>query len=242
MTGYGPVLSAVHDAGFGFLAEAAADELLSLLDGSGHRSGLVVDLGCGSGILAERLTAAGYGVLGVDLSPGMLEIARRRAPSARFVAGSFVDVEIPDCVAVAAIGEVLGYAIDPRAGVAALGPLFTRIATALTPGGVFLFDVAGPGRAGPAPAHRWSEGDGWVCCAAATEDDGVLERRIVAFTRTATGWERTDETHRLHLLAPGDVMAALGAAGLAARPLPAYGTFAFPPGWTAYAAGPEPDA
>lgn len=238
MAGYGPVLSAVHDAGFGFLAEAAAAELLARLDGAGHRSGLVVDLGCGSGILAGRLTAAGYDVLGVDISPGMLEIARRRVPGARFVEGSFIDMEIPRCVAVTAIGEVLGYAMDPRAGADALGTLFARTAAALQPGGVLLCDLAGPGRSGAEPVPRWSEGDGWVCCAVASEDADVLERRIVAFTRSRAGWDRTDETHRLHLVRPGDVMAALAAAGLSARTLPAYGPFTFPPGWTAFAAHP----
>ena len=38
-----------------------------------------LDVGCGTGVLAQRLTGAGYRMWGVDPSAGMLEVARRRA-------------------------------------------------------------------------------------------------------------------------------------------------------------------
>jgi ubiquinone/menaquinone biosynthesis C-methylase UbiE len=40
----------------------------------------VLDLGCGTGTLAVRMAARGLRVTGVDLSPEMLALARRRAP------------------------------------------------------------------------------------------------------------------------------------------------------------------
>ena len=42
--------------------------------------GAGLDVGCGTGVLAERLQAAGYTMTGVDPSDGMLEILSRRAP------------------------------------------------------------------------------------------------------------------------------------------------------------------
>lgn len=39
----------------------------------------VVDVGCGAGLLAESLAAAGAGVTGIDMSPAMLAAARRHA-------------------------------------------------------------------------------------------------------------------------------------------------------------------
>ncbi len=42
--------------------------------------GSVLDVGCGTGALAGRLSAAGYRVVGVDPSEGMLEVMRRRSP------------------------------------------------------------------------------------------------------------------------------------------------------------------
>lgn len=41
--------------------------------------GPILDAGCGTGVQAEPLYLAGYGsITGIDLSPGMLEVARRK--------------------------------------------------------------------------------------------------------------------------------------------------------------------
>ena len=58
--------------------------MLTLLRRHGVPNGLVVDLGCGSGRFAAALGEAGYQVLGVDLSPAMIRLAKKRAPGARF--------------------------------------------------------------------------------------------------------------------------------------------------------------
>ncbi len=44
----------------------------------------VLEIGCGSGHLAQRLITAGYDYAGVDISPQMLDLARQRCPTARF--------------------------------------------------------------------------------------------------------------------------------------------------------------
>lgn len=45
----------------------------------------VLDLGCGTGLpTARQLADAGHHVVGVDLSPGMLELARGNVPKAEF--------------------------------------------------------------------------------------------------------------------------------------------------------------
>ncbi|MFC5718901.1 class I SAM-dependent DNA methyltransferase [Streptomyces gamaensis] len=45
----------------------------------------VLDVGCGTGLpTARQLTGAGHRVVGVDLSPGMLELARAHVPEAEF--------------------------------------------------------------------------------------------------------------------------------------------------------------
>lgn len=43
-------------------------------------AGSILDVGCGTGALAARLSAAGYRVVGADPSDGMLEVMRRRSP------------------------------------------------------------------------------------------------------------------------------------------------------------------
>jgi methylase of polypeptide subunit release factors len=51
------------------------------------RNGLVLELGCGSGLLTRALVAAGHRLIATDASPAMLEIARESSTTAlRFAA------------------------------------------------------------------------------------------------------------------------------------------------------------
>ena len=220
---YGPDLAHVHDAGFGDFARDAGRGLVTMLRDAGIGEGLVVDLGCGSGIAAEVLLAAGYDVFGVDVSSVLLAIARERAPAARFERASAFDADLPACAAVIAVGEVLGYAADPRSGRAALREVFARAHAALPPGGLLVFDLAGPGRE-PEPRRAWQEGDGWVCLYEASEsDDGTeLRRRVVTLRREGSRWRRADEEHVLRLHPSDRVLADLEAAGFAAEQLDSY--------------------
>jgi SAM-dependent methyltransferase len=47
-----------------------------------------LDVGCGTGLLASRLSRAGYEMTGVDPSEGMLEVLRGKAPEVHAVQGS----------------------------------------------------------------------------------------------------------------------------------------------------------
>src|SRR5437660_12344075 len=98
-------LAYVHDAGYGRFARAAAPVLLGELRRHGVTGGRVIDLGCGSGILAAEVAAAGYDVLGFDISRAMIALARKRAPKARFREQSLWTANLPACVAVTAVGE-----------------------------------------------------------------------------------------------------------------------------------------
>ena len=56
---------------------------------------LILDVGCGTGRHAEALTLRhGYRVDGLDIEPGFVEIARRRCPGGRFVAGDMADFDL----------------------------------------------------------------------------------------------------------------------------------------------------
>jgi SAM-dependent methyltransferase len=60
------------------------------------RGSLVLDVGCGTGALAARLTEAGYQVVGVDPSEGMLRVLESRAPRVRGVKGSATSLPFSD--------------------------------------------------------------------------------------------------------------------------------------------------
>jgi SAM-dependent methyltransferase len=229
-------LAYIHDAGFGFMADSAAPVLRDTLRQSGLGRGLVIDLGCGSGILSEAMAAAGYDVLGIDLSLAMLELARARVPSGRFRQESILSAELESCVAVAAVGEIVNYLFDRGNTASALPRLLRRIHRALVPGGVLLFDVATPGRVPGGTRKAHVEGDGWAVLVDAEEKDGRLTRRITSFRRAGELYRRDFEVHEQRLLRPAEVQAMLRAAGFRVRRLRGYGTFRFSPGLVAFLA------
>jgi len=224
---YGADQSAIHDTRFGDLAREAAGYLLAFLKTAGLDGGTVVDLGCGSGILAAIVGDAGYDVVGVDISADMIELAKQHAPEASLSVGSLLDLELPPAVAVTAIGEALNYATDPRAGLEELERLASRVHDALAPDGVFLFDVAGPGRHGP-DGIRFHDHEDWVLVNQVEEsaDHTTLDRRITIFRVTGPGgstYRRSDEHHVLRLYEPSALQEILTRAGFEVELLPSYG-------------------
>jgi SAM-dependent methyltransferase len=58
--------------------------------------GSALDVGCGTGVLAERLAQSGYEMTGVDPSQGMLDVLSRRAPDVSAALGSGTDLPFED--------------------------------------------------------------------------------------------------------------------------------------------------
>ena len=228
---------------FGRLPHDAATFLIDLLHETGLRGGTVVDLGCGSGILARKLLTAGYDAFGVDVNRDLLDMAAREAPEAQFWCGSVLDAPLPTAVAVAATGEVLNYAADRRAGYGTLAGLARRVAAALVPDGVFLFDLSTPGRCGPEGVLRqWHDREELTLYMESREDSSqqVLDRRVTMFQQTGPGtYRRSDERHVLRLFDPEIVLEHLVAAGLRPEEVGGYpaGQPMVPPdGWSVFMA------
>lgn len=241
--GYRGDLARVHDAGFTSFAERAAPAILRELARRGLRGGLVVELGCGTGALTARLLARGHRVLGVDLSPAMLALARRRAPGAVFRRGSFLEGSLPPCDAVVAVGEVLNYRMDVRNDAARRRAFFRRAFAALRPGGVLIFDFLAPLGRGSRSGSAATTGPHWAVLVTRTEDPGRgrLRRRITTFLRRGRSYRRAEETHDIILLDPPRLAADLRSAGFRVALRRGYGAARLGPGHhVALAARPRP--
>jgi SAM-dependent methyltransferase len=204
-------LAYVHAVGFETWIRGAAPSILRTLRRAGAApGGLVVDLGCGSGLWVESLQRAGYRALGIDVSSSMVALARRRAPDATFRTGTIAAARLPRCQVVTAFGEVFNYRASRAPGLRAL---FARVHRALVPGGLFLFDVRGPSPARVPDRLAHALGLDWAVLVRVQERGRGLVRRITAFRRLGRDYRRSDETHRLRLYPRAEVVRALRACG-----------------------------
>jgi SAM-dependent methyltransferase len=94
--------------------------------------GLVLDLGCGAGLIAAELATRSR-VVGVDRSMRQLELARTHAPSVSLVRGDIAEIAFAHHVfdAVCAFWSLIHVPRDLHEGV------FARIHSWLRPGGLF---------------------------------------------------------------------------------------------------------
>jgi ubiquinone/menaquinone biosynthesis C-methylase UbiE len=94
--------------------------------------GPVADVGCGPGHVTAELHALGVDAFGIDLSPSMIDVARRDHPGVRFDVGSMTALDLPD----ASVGGLLAWwslIHVPDGDVPAVFRQFRRV---LRPGGL----------------------------------------------------------------------------------------------------------
>jgi SAM-dependent methyltransferase len=140
MTAPYQALSRVYDAGWADFSIQYAPLVGECLQARGIQKARVLDLGCGTGVLALALARAGHAVRGVDASLPMLRLAREKArgvKGVRFVRGDLTDPQPggPYDVTVCAYD-----AINYLRRLADLKKLFRNVSAALKEGGLFLFD------------------------------------------------------------------------------------------------------
>jgi len=96
--------------------------------------GPVLDVGCGPGTVTAYLAERGLDVSGVDLSPRMIENARRLHPECRFSVASATDLDLAE----ASLGGVLGWWSLFNLPRDVLPQVLALFAHALKPGGHFI--------------------------------------------------------------------------------------------------------
>ena len=240
MTGdtyYQTDLAWVHHAGYSHHVEQTCAGIVQLLRGGGLSAGAsVLDIGCGSGLLARELLATGFAVRGVDASPAMIALAREYAPGADFevvrlpiglVTG--IDGALPAADAVVSTGHVLNY-LDTQADIS---QALVELARAVRPAGVLAIDLM---------TERFREKRAIDAVHAKVEDDWVIvtrfaqpeprrfDRMITVLRRVGDSWRRTDEYHRNRTFDADDALNLLRDNGIDAQCRAAFGEETLPEG------------
>jgi len=223
-------LALVHHRGFGFHAQACAPGILRLLERARARDGVVLELGCGSGLLTKELAAAGHHVIATDASPAMLDLARSYVPGADVRMLVLPDDPLPAADAVVSVGHVLSYLPDEHA----IGRALTAIARALRPGGLFAIDICDLeyGQARHNAPNVGQVHDDWaIITQFSLPAPNLFVRQITTFVRGGDGsWRRDDERHHNVLIDTALVPALLAAEGVQVTMASAFGTERLPAG------------
>jgi SAM-dependent methyltransferase len=224
-------LAHVHHLGFGFHAEACAPGILDLLRPVRDRDGLVLELGCGSGLLTKELVGGGHRVIATDASPAMLEIARNEVPGAEDIRPLVLpDDPLPEVDAVVSVGHVISYLDDA----ASIDRALVAIAGAIRPGGLFAIDICdvewGETRR-DAPNFGRVEDDWAMITKFSLPTPNRFVRDITTFLRNDDGsWRRDEERHENVLVETARIPALLGDSGLEVTVAESFGSEQLPAG------------
>jgi SAM-dependent methyltransferase len=109
-------------------------QLLDRLVADIGSTGEICDMGCGPGHVARYLRDAGANVFGIDLSPKMLEEARRLNPDISFRHGDMLALDLPSAT-LAGIAAFYAIVNIPEQS---LATIFAEMLRVLRPGGLLL--------------------------------------------------------------------------------------------------------
>ncbi len=227
-------LALVHHLGFGFHADACAPAICKLLQPVRERHGLVVELGCGSGLLTAYLVDAGLRVIATDASEAMLNLARSHVPGAAEIRRlTLPDDPIPSADAIVGVGHALNYLDEESQIEAAL----VAIATALRPGGIIaidLCDLAWGALRVDEPPKVWRAEDWVLMTEFSVPDPSRYIRLMTTFVRREDGtWRRDDERHDNVLIDTSKVSGLLASYGVEASVSASFGDEQLPAGLVA---------
>jgi SAM-dependent methyltransferase len=114
------------------------EDILKVLD---YHPRTILDAACGTGNVSEILAERGFEVTGVDIAPGMIDVARSKTGTngdVEYQVGDLAEMDLGRQFDLAiSLFDSLNYITDPER----LQMAIRRVAAHLVPGGIFIFDV-----------------------------------------------------------------------------------------------------
>ena len=122
--------------------EKWADYIEEIFKTNDKKPSLVLDLGCGTGNITNILAKRGYDMIGIDISPDMLNVARDKAADGGqdvlYLCQDIREFELYGTVdAIICTLDVLNYITEPED----LKHVFSLVKNYLNPDGIFIFDI-----------------------------------------------------------------------------------------------------
>lgn len=196
--------------------EAEASAIAALIGARNPGASSVLDVACGTGVHLGHLRATYPDVAGIDVEPGMLEVARERLPGVPLVLADMRTFDLGRSFdAVTCLFSSVGYLADT----AELTGAISRMAAHLAPGGVLVVDGwIRPDRwRDPGGVHALAETSPELAVARVSRSwrDGartILEMRYLF--ASPQGFETAEETHVLTLFTDAEYRDAFRSAGL----------------------------
>ena len=185
---------------------AWADFIEKIFDRYADRKpSLVLDLGCGTGVMTKELAARGYDMTALDLSEEMLSVAEQRMresgkSNVLFVMGDMRSFELYGTVdAVICCLDGINHLTSRED----LLECFSTVSNYLNPGGLFIFDMNTPYKFRTVYDDRdyVLEDDGAMCCLRnrLNKKKDTVDFYLTVYKERKDGtWERTDGVEREH--------------------------------------------
>ena len=195
-----------NEYGWNAYPEVFVSQLLEYLSDHGFSPKTHLDLGCGTGVLCGAMREAGMNTRGVDLSAGMIDIARTHFPQIPFETGDMTQwiatspVELVTCT-----GDAVNHLPDLKA----ISHMFSCVRRSLSANGLFIFDLLDEAEIPCDDPFEMDDGDVHTCFRTVREGDDILLRVMVT-----KGMEiQVNETIRERLYPVQEVCALLEQAG-----------------------------
>jgi len=127
-----------NEFGWNYYPEVFGETLLEWLAQNKLTVSTALDLACGTGILCEMLQKAGIESSGMDLSEGMIQIARERSPGIHY---DIADMTTYRPNRAFDLVTCTGDAINHISELADIEKIFRNVHAYTAPGGYFIFDL-----------------------------------------------------------------------------------------------------
>ncbi|QIR40543.1 class I SAM-dependent methyltransferase [Tolypothrix sp. PCC 7910] len=173
----------------------------------------ILDLGCGTGHLAQKLLEQGYQVTGIDASEGMLRYAQENAPNAKLILkdARFVNFA-PTFDAVISIG-----AFNHVMSLEELTSVFHNVYQALVNNGIFLFylflEEEYQYNWGGKITGNVKEDYAWAARNSYDSETKIAEINLTIFSLIEKSWQRLDSTILEKCYTKEELISALKIAG-----------------------------